>query len=429
MFAPSELVIQETESLQVTQPPTIQVLSNGTTIIAQRMPGATVNFSLWMGCGSQHETDDHNGMAHFLEHMVFKGNDRIPLGQFEQRVERVGGMTNAATSQEYTQFFVTTAPQDFPEVAPLLIDLVMAPGLAADEFQRERQVVLEEIRRAQDVPQRRLMQRVMELAFAGLPYARPVLGPAAVVARLTPAEMRHFHRQWYGPERLTAVVVGDLPVEQLLDVVIPCLQDRQSSDPAPVCTFPNPVCTFRHEEELVDDVQQARMVLSWRVPGLTDFDTVCALDALAMILGQGRTSRLVWELRHERGWVTGITVQNMSFVHQGLFWIGVQGAAAHLPAVLEVIREHLTCLAAEPIGAVELAHLRRRVASRFIFANETPAERAGLYGYYQTVLGDISPGLGYPGTVASLQAQVLQQTAQTYLTPALMGQVVMRPPA
>jgi predicted Zn-dependent peptidase len=117
----------------------------------------------------------------------------------------------------------------------------------------------------------------------------------------------------------------------------------------------------------------------------------------------------------------------MSFVHQGLFWIGVQAPASHLASVLGVIEEHIARLASEPIGAEELAHLRRRVASRFIFANETPAERAGLYGYYQTVLGDISPGLGYPGTVASLQASVLQQTAQTYLTPALMGQVVMRP--
>ncbi len=427
MFVPREWVISEALSGSVTQPPTVQVLPNGITVIAQRLPGATVNFSLWMGCGSQHETDAHNGMAHFLEHMVFKGNERIPLGQFEQRVERVGGMTNAATSQEYTQFWVTTAPQDFPEVAPLLVDLVLAPGLAAAEFQRERQVVLEEIRRAQDVPQRRLMQRVMALAFAGLPYARPVLGSAAVVSQLTPEAMREFHQQWYSPERLTAVVVGDLALEQLLEVVVPCLVLRQGANPAPSCPFPEAVGPQVYEEELVDEVQQARLVLAWRVPGLRDFRTVCALDALAMILGQGRTARLVWELRHERGWVTGITVQNMSFVHHGLFWIGVQAPLANLPAVQAVIAEHLARLRQEPIGATELDHLRRRVASRFIFANETPAERAGLYGYYQTVLGDISPGLGYPGTVASLSANFLQQVARTYLTPDRMGQVVMRP--
>jgi zinc protease len=427
MLAPGELVIPEEKALGLLQPPTVQVLANGATVIAQRLPGATVNFSLWMGCGSQHETDAHNGMAHFLEHMIFQGNERIPQGQFEQRVERVGGITNAATSQEYTQFFVTTAPQDFPEVAPLLVDLVLAPGLAAAAFHRERQVVLEEIRRAQDVPQRRLMQRVMALAFAGLPYARPVLGSAAVVSQLTPESMRAFHQQWYGPERLTAVVVGDLAVEQLLEVVVPCLALRQGGDPAPSCPFPDPVCTLVHEEELVDEVQQARLVLSWRVPGLTDFRTVCALDALAMILGQGRTARLVWELRHERGWVTGITVQNMSFVHHGLFWIGMQAPLERLSAVRAVIGEHLARLHQEPIGATELDHLRRRVTSRFIFASETPAERAGLYGYYQTVLGDISPGLGYPGTVASLSAGFLQQVARTYLTPDRMGQVVMRP--
>ncbi|MCS7292910.1 MAG: pitrilysin family protein [Gloeomargarita sp. SKYBB_i_bin120] len=429
MFAPAGFLLQSDESLALTQPPTIQVLPNGVTVIAQRLPGATVNFSLWVGCGSQHETDDQNGMAHFLEHMVFKGNDRIPLGHFEQRVERVGGMTNAATSQEYTHFFVTTAPQDFPDVAPLLVDLVLRPGLAAEEFDRERQVVLEEIRRAQDMPQRRLMQRVLSLGFAGLPYARPVLGPAEVVAQLTPEAMRRFHQQWYSPERLTAVVVGDLAVENLLEVVVPCLTPWRTHDPAPQCVFPTPVCPLVHDEEMVDDVEQARLVLSWPVPGLRDFQTVCALDALAMVLGQGRTSRLVWELRYERGWVTGITVQNMSFVHQGLFWIGVQAPVQHIPAVTEVIREHLARLATELICPEELALLRRRVTSRFIFANETPAERAGLYGYYQTVLGDISLGLGYPGTVASLQASVLQQVAQTYLVPERMSRVVMRPRA
>ncbi|MEN9253751.1 MAG: pitrilysin family protein [Gloeomargarita sp. SZTDM-1c_bins_89] len=427
MFAPSESLVQQSQSFTLTQPPTIQVLDNGITVIAQRLPGATVNFALWVGCGAQNETEDQKGLAHFLEHMVFKGNDRVPLGHLEQRVERVGGITNAATSHEYTQFFVTTAPQDFPEVAPLLVDLVRAPGLPTAEFDRERQVVLEEIRRAQDIPQRRLMQRVMSLGFAGLPYARPVLGTTETVTQLTPEAMRRFHQQWYGPERVTAVVVGDLTVEQLLETVVPCLTAWESFQPAPQCVFPSSVCPLPYWEDMVDEVEQARLVWSWPVPGLTDFPTVCALDALAMVLGQGRTSRLVWELRHQRGWVTGVTVQNMSFLHGGLFWIGVQAPVAHLPAVMEVMREHLARLASEPISGEELALLRRRVTSRFVFANETPAERAGLYGYYQTVLGDISPGLGYPGTVASLQAKTLQQVAQTYLTQQRLGCVVMRP--
>jgi zinc protease len=123
------------------------------------------------------ESDAINGMAHFLEHMIFKGTERLGLGEFERQVEARGGLTNAATSQDYTHFYITTAPQDFAKLAPLQIDLVMNPLLTDHEFERERPVILEEIRRANDNPRRRTFYHSMAMAFERLPYRRPVLGP------------------------------------------------------------------------------------------------------------------------------------------------------------------------------------------------------------------------------------------------------------
>ena len=165
--------------------PTIRRFPNGLTIIAEEMPLEVVNLSLWLGVGSAVESDGINGMAHFLEHMIFKGTHELQVGQFERLIEERGAMANAMTSQDYTQFYITTAPKDFADLAPLQVQLVMTPRLTEGDFETGTPpVILEEIRRAEDNPRRRAFARSMELVFDRLPYRRPVLGPAAVIENL-----------------------------------------------------------------------------------------------------------------------------------------------------------------------------------------------------------------------------------------------------
>ena len=139
------------------------------------MPVDAVNLSVWLNLGSAVEPDEINGMAHFLEHMIFKGTPSIQSGEFERAIEQRGAVTNAATSQDYTNYYITTAPKDFAELAPLQVDVLLNASIPDDAFDRERLVVLEEIRRSEDNPRRRTYQRSMELAFEVLPYKRPVL--------------------------------------------------------------------------------------------------------------------------------------------------------------------------------------------------------------------------------------------------------------
>ncbi|MGH2413274.1 MAG: M16 family metallopeptidase, partial [Microcystaceae cyanobacterium] len=194
--------------------PTIHQLPNGLTIVVEQMPVDAVNLNVWLKVGSALESNDINGMAHFLEHMVFKGTPRLNSGEFERVIEERGAVTNAATSQEYTHYYITTAPKDFAELVPLQLDVVLNPSIPDEAFERERLVVIEEIRRSEDNPRRRTFHRAMETCFETLPYRRSVLGPASVIEHLTPQQMRDFHAQWYQPQSMTAVVVGNLAVEQ-----------------------------------------------------------------------------------------------------------------------------------------------------------------------------------------------------------------------
>ncbi|MBF2028001.1 MAG: insulinase family protein [Oscillatoriales cyanobacterium C42_A2020_001] len=416
--------------------PTIHRLSNGLTIIAEQMPIEAVNLNIWLNVGSALESDSINGMAHFLEHMIFKGTARLKSGEFEQQIEQRGAVTNAATSQDYTHYYITTAPKDFAELAPLQLDVVLNPSIPDDGFERERQVVLEEIRRSHDNPRRRTYQHTTEVAFERLPYRRQVLGPASVIEHLTPQQMRDFHAQWYQPQSMTAAVVGNLPVEELIRIVEDSFQDSATPDFTPSSKIANlksflaPEPAFHQivRRDVTDDsLQQARLVMVWRVPGLNDLDQTYALDVLASVLGRGRTSRLVRDLREERGLVSSVSASNITYQHQGSFYISAQLPTENLEAVEQAIAEHIQHIQEERITEFEIAKVRTRTANHFVFGNETPSDRAGLYGYYHSLLGDLNPAIHYPDYIHALTIEDIQLAAQKYLSSKAYGIVTIRP--
>ncbi|WP_138504130.1 M16 family metallopeptidase [Nostoc sp. PA-18-2419] len=416
--------------------PKLHKLPNGLTIIAEQMPVDAVNLSLWIKVGSAIEPDAINGMAHFLEHMIFKGTEQLASGEFERRIEERGAVTNAATSQDYTHYYITTAPKDFAELAPLQIDVVSNASIPDDAFERERLVVLEEIKRSEDNPRRRTYRRAMETAFDRLPYRRAVLGPESVIAGLKPQQMRDFHANWYQPQSITAVAVGNLPVEELIATVSEGFTQVYRGDKSPLykqteliesLEIESPFTEIVRQEFRDETLQQARLVMLWRVPGIIELEKTYGLDVLAAILAHGRTSRLVQDLREERELVSSISVSNMSHQLQGTFYISAKCAVENLAQVEDAIAQHIRNLRTQLVTESEIARVRRRVANRFIFGNETPSARAGLYGYYQSLVGDLEPAFNYPAIIENQDAIDLMEAAKEYLSPDAYGVVVMKP--
>jgi zinc protease len=414
--------------------PTVRVLPSGLTIIAEQMPVEAVNLNIYLNVGSFLETDAINGMAHFLEHMIFKGTDRLAAGEFERLVEERGAETNAATSQDYTHYYITTAPKDFAALAPLQIDVVTNPRIPDDDFAREKLVVLEEIRRSHDSSSRRIYQQAIEVAFAKLPYRRPVLGPESVIEGITAQQMRYFHATHYQPTSMTAVAVGNLPVEELIDIVADGFAAQSGSIPAVEYVgkksqpTPEPPFTRIVRKQHIDPtLQQARLIMVWRVPGLLDLAETYPLDILAAILSSGRTSRLVQELREERQLVNNISISNMSNRIQGLFYLSAQLPSKNLVEVEKIIIEHIVRLQTTLVTDAEIARIRRQVANRYTFGMETPSDRADLYGYYRSVVGDLTPALNYPKQIQALDAKTIQLAAQQYLSPTAYGVITVKP--
>ncbi|MBR8826906.1 MAG: insulinase family protein [Gomphosphaeria aponina SAG 52.96 = DSM 107014] len=416
--------------------PTIHQLGNGLTIVAEQMPTEVVNLNVWLNVGSVVESDEINGMAHFLEHMVFKGTPKLSPGEFERIIEERGAVTNAATSQEYTQYYITTAPKDFAALAPLQLDVVLNPNIAEDAFERERLVVLEEINRAEDNPGRRTFSWAMEMGFAKLPYRRQVLGTTGVITGLTARQMREFHSQWYNPTSMTVAVVGNLPVDELIAIVaesvlnlpqLPFVKEENCFLPSAELEPELPHQEIVRREYVDESLQQARLVMMWRVPGRKNLSETYALDVLAGILGRGKMSRLFRDLREDRELVSQISVSNMTFGCQGLFYVYAKLPTENVAEVEKAIASHIATIQTAGVNNSEVVRLKTQVANRFIFGNERASDRAGLYGYYQSLLGDIESGLNYPDYIKALSPHHLQTAAQNYLSPTAYGIVVVRP--
>ncbi len=167
--------------------------------------------------------------------------------------------------------------------------------------------------------------------------------------------------------------------------------------------------------------------MMWRVPGMIELAETYALDILAVILGQGKVSRLFRDLREARGLVTQIGVSNMTQTHQGVFYISAQLPTENLATVEGAIAQHIERIQNEPIADKDIARIRTQVANRFIFANERPSDRANLYGYYYSQLQDLAPAFNYPQLIQAIEATDLQAAAQKYLNPKVYGIVIAKP--
>ncbi|HEY9626719.1 MAG TPA: pitrilysin family protein [Coleofasciculaceae cyanobacterium] len=403
-------------------------LANGLTLIHQQVPASpAVMVDVWVRAGAIAEPEAWSGMAHFLEHMIFKGTDRLPPGAFDQIIENRGGLTNAATSHDYAHYYINTAASDLSDTLPCLAELLINAAIPDEEFALEREVVLEEIRQSQDDPDGLGFQALMETIYQQHPYGRPVLGSPEALLALSPQEMRCFHRAHYQPENMTVVVVGDVDWESALELVD---QSFNFNSPA-VCPKPEilaepPLTQIRRQELRLPRLEQARLMMAWAGPGVEDMRSAYGLDLLSVLLAGGRTARLVRELREERQLVqdigSGFSLQR----HSSLFTLTAWLEPQYLAQVEAIIGDRLSELAAVPVSEVELNRYKRLLCNDYAFSTETASQIAGLYGYYNTI-AQAHLAIRYPEVIQSFQPEELRQLASQYLSPLRYAATVLIP--
>jgi predicted Zn-dependent peptidase len=360
----------------------------------------------------------------------------LPPGVFDLVIESQGGMTNAATSHDYAHFFITTAAQHLEECLPYLAELLMNAAIPDSEFERERCVVLEEIRQAYDNPDWIAFQALTESVYQKHPYGRPILGTEEILLGRSPAEMRQFHRAHYQPENMAVVIVGDITQDAALSLVSQTFQATSGPVACPRCISEAepPITDIRRQELWLPRLEQARLMMAWLGPGIDSplqglddqLQDAYGLDILSVLVAEGRTSRLVRELREERNLVQAVSSSFSLQRESGLFTISAWLDADNLERVEAIICDRLSELAQVPVSDAELARCKRLLCNDYAFSTETPSQLAGLYGYY-SILAKPEIATTYPQRIQAIQAQDLQRLASHYLSPYHYAVTVMKP--
>jgi predicted Zn-dependent peptidase len=337
-------------------------------------------------------------------------------------------MTNAATSHDYAHYFLTTAAPYLEDTLPHLAELLLNAAIPEDEFIRERDVVLDEIRSCYDDADWIGFQALSEGIYQRHSYGRSVLGTKQDLMKQSPEAMRCFHRAHYQPENMTVVIVGGIAQEPALELVSRTFQQfLERSDCPELEAVGEPLLAgIRRQEISLPRLEQARLLMAWTGPGVDRLRSAYGLDLLSVLLSEGRSSRLVQELREEQQLVQAIS-SNFSLQRESsLFTISAWLEPQHLERVENLIRVALDELQTTPISQGELARCKRFLRNDYAFSTETPNQLASLYGYYNTI-AEAKLAMIYPEQIQSFQAEELQSLAQEYLSLHSYGVTVLKP--
>lgn len=265
----------------------VSTLSNGLTVVVKPDPRApTAVHMLWVRVGSMDEVDGYSGIAHILEHMMFKGTPTVPAGEFSRKVAALGGRENAFTNRDYTGFFQQIPAKQLHAVMALEADRFAHNEWADEEFFHELEVVKEERRmRTDDQPRSQLFEQLQASQWLASPYRRPITGWMSDLDAMQPKDARDFYHAWYAPNNAVLVVVGDVDVADVQAQA----QKLYGHLPSQVLPLKRPQLEPEQKGErhvsLKAPAEQAYVLMSWKVPGLSNFeDTASTQEAMALIV-------------------------------------------------------------------------------------------------------------------------------------------------
>jgi predicted Zn-dependent peptidase len=349
----------------------LTTLPNGFRIVTESMPGlASAAIGVWVDVGARHERAEQNGVAHFLEHMAFKGTARRSALQIAEQIEDVGGYINAYTSREMTAYYARVLAADVPLALDIIADIVLNSTFDAREIEVERGVILQEIGQALDTPDDVIFDWLQEAAYPAQPIGRSILGMSERVSRFARDDLRRFVGEHYGPGQMILAAAGAVDHDRIVD-----LAGALFGGFAPVAAAPvEPARFFSGERREVRDLEQAHFALAFEGPGYRD-EGFYTTQVFATALGGSMSSRLFQKLREERGLCYTIFAQAGAYADTGLLTLYAgtgEGDIAELAGLtIDEIKR-----AAEDMSEAELARARTQMKAGMLMGLESPSARA-----------------------------------------------------
>lgn len=356
--------------------PTVQVLKNGLTVVLAPCEAESVAFGLFIASGSRHENDKTSGISHFIEHMLFKGTPtRRPI-DITRSIEGRGGSFNACTGEESTSYYVHIPSEYLKDAIDILADMYLNATIPEDEFVREKEVVIEEIRMYADEPDSVAMENLQSALFPNHPLGRPVVGSEDSLNLMTVDDLRRYIKSHYVFRKTIAVIVGSFDPSVALDLLrgVDGPVCRTLSDKPCALPTPTPFVTARKA-----DISQTQIALGYRTFGIGD-PRIYAGTVLDAILGRGMSSRLFQEVREKRGLSYDISSRMHYFSDAGMFVITAGTDPKKVDQALKVIDREIDKLKRIRVSATELKRIKEYLIGNFRLSLERMTSRLFFYG-------------------------------------------------
>ncbi len=351
--------------------PRIDTLPNGFRIVTETMPAlGSAAIGVWVLAGGRHETAAQNGIAHFLEHMAFKGTQTRNAAQIAEEIEDVGGYINAYTSREVTAYYARVLKDDVPLAMDVIADILLNPIFDETEIEVERGVILQEIGQALDTPDDVIFDWLQEKCYGDQPLGRTILGPAERVRSFNRADLAGFVAQHYGPGQLILSAAGAVDHDDIVrraEALFGHLAPRAET-PAHQAVFTG------GERREIKPLEQVHFALAMPSPGYLA-DDVYVAQILATALGGGMSSRLFQELREKRGLCYSIFAQASAYAETGLMTVYAGTSAAQIADLADLTAQELR-RAADTLTEAEIDRARAQLKAGLVMGLESPSSRA-----------------------------------------------------
>ncbi len=346
-------------------------LANGFRIVTEHMPGlASASIGIWVNAGGRHETPKQNGIAHFLEHMAFKGTAKRSALQIAEAIEDVGGYINAYTSREVTAYYARVLEADVPLAMDVIGDILLNPTFDKNEIEIERGVILQEIGQALDTPDDVIFDWLQAQAYPEQPIGRTILGPTERIEAFSRKDLARFVAQHYGPEEMILSAAGAVDHDSIVK-----LAEEMFGGMVPTPAFKLAPAKFRGGEvRQVKDLEQAHFALAFESPGYRD-EEIYVAQIYASALGGGMSSRLFQEVRENRGLCYSIFAQAGAYDDTGMMTV-YAGTSGDQVAELSQITIDEMKRAASDMNPAEVARARAQMKAGLLMGLESPSSRA-----------------------------------------------------
>ncbi len=348
-----------------------KTLKNSIRVVAEKIDYLkSISIGVWVGNGSRHEKKEENGISHFIEHMLFKGTNKRDALQIARAIDSIGGQINAFTAREYTCFYTKTLDAHADIALDVLSDMLFNSRLDAEEMDRERRVVMEEISLYEDSPEDLVYDLASEAAWGGTPLGRTILGTKETLDAITPDIMRNYIKTHYTSKNMIISVSGNYGADffDMLEKYFGCREIADNEIVLPEAKY------LPTNKVRTKDIEQVQLVAGFKGIDVMD-ESAYSLLVFNNVFGSGMSSRLFQNIREKRGLVYSVSAGHSAYINTGMFDISAGMSPKNVNAVAELIAEEIKKVKREKLSRDEVARAKEQLKGSYILSYESTGAR------------------------------------------------------